>query len=75
MGWRIIIVKLRESKIDNLQFHWDHKAAQAFHLKQLDPEEEHDLERYFDWLEEIKPCRWELRQTKIFDKPFTLGSG
>jgi hypothetical protein len=67
-------VKSRENKIDNLQFPWDHKAAQTLRAKQTSVDPEPDLGRYFDWLAEIKSSREELRQVKIFKQPFTLGS-
>ncbi len=66
--------KSRKNKIDNLQFPWDHKAAQTLQAKQTRFNLELDLDGYFDWLAEIKPSRQELRQTKIFDQPFTLRS-
>ena len=68
------MVKSRGSKIDNLQFSWDHKAAQTLRAKQTRFNLELDLEWYFDWLAEIKPSRQELLQTKMFDQPFTLRS-
>ena len=69
------MVKSRENKIDNLQFPWDHQAAQTLRAKQTRFNLELNLERYFDWLAEIKPSRQELHQTKIFKQPFTLKSG
>jgi hypothetical protein len=66
------MVKSRENKIDNLQFPWDHKAAQTLGTNQTRLNLELDLEWYFDWLSEIKPSRQELHQTKIFNQPFTL---
>jgi hypothetical protein len=73
-GWRITTVKSRENKIDTLHFPWDHKAAQTFRIKQMGIDIEPDFERYLDWLEEIKPRQQELRQAKIFNKPFILES-
>jgi hypothetical protein len=67
-------VKSRENKIDNLQFSWDHKAAQTLRAKLTSFDLELDFGWYLDWLAEIKPSRQELRQIKIFNQPFTLGS-
>lgn len=68
------MMKSRRNKIDNLQFSWDHKAAQTLRTKQTRFNLELDLDGYFDWLAQIKPSRQELHQTKIFDRPFTLRS-
>lgn len=68
------MAKSWENKADNLQFPWDHKAEQTLRAKQIPINLELNLDRYFDWLAEIQPCRKELDQTKIFKQTFRLRS-
>lgn len=58
---------------DKLTFHWDRKASRNASTrgdKQSDYQK--DLNAYFDFLDEVKPHREELRETQVFIKPFTL---
>jgi hypothetical protein len=61
-----------ENLDEDLVFAWDPQAFRSYPTHKLAGDEKRDLAWYLDWLEEIKPERKELYQTKLFEKPFTL---
>ncbi len=68
--------QVHRTKIDQLTFHWDHKASRSSHKKRgihTDCDKKRNLDKYFDMLDELKPHKQELRHTKIYKEPFTLG--
>ena len=70
-------LQVNRTEIDKLTFHWDHKASRSSSAKRsihTDYNKKRTFEGYFDLLDEIKPNIGELRHTRMFEKPFTLGS-
>lgn len=60
-----------QAKIDKLVFRWDHRASRSLGKKD-DSHKQYSLDKYFDFLAEIKPHKQELKYTKVFTTPFTL---
>lgn len=63
------------TEIDELTFHWDQKVPPSSHTQRgmdTDSDEKRSLDKYFELLDEIKPHVPELRNTRVFEKPFTL---
>ena len=68
-------LQMKRIEIDNIIFHWDHKAPSSSNLRRnahSDHDKPRSLDEYFDLLDEVGPHMHELRHTKMFDKPFTL---
>jgi hypothetical protein len=65
-------VNSHEKNNDALLFYWDRNAGTTPEANQIGQDQKHDLQDYLEWLEEFKMDREELRQIKIFPKPFTL---
>ena len=66
---------MKSKKIDKIIFPWDHEASSSSNLRRntpYDPNEQRCLDDYFDFLDQIKPHMHELRNTKMYGKPFTL---
>jgi hypothetical protein len=60
--------------IDKLNFKWDRKASKSNKQKKMDLDDDkpRSLEKYFEFLSEIRPHQHELEDVRIFKKPFTL---
>ena len=77
MAWKGITMKsqVKRTKVDQITHRWDHKASPPSNSErkaQYDPDEKRSLEEYFALLDEIRPHLHELKNTKVYDKPFTL---
>ena len=57
-------------KNENLFFHWGPKSAK--NKFKTDKTYCNDLNKYFEFLEEVKPHKNELDQITVFERPFNL---
>jgi len=63
----------KRTAADKLTFHWDRKASRNASTRgDKQSNDQKDLTVYFDFLDEVKPHREELRQAQVFKKLFTL---
>jgi hypothetical protein len=72
MDWKPITIRSSDNSGDKIEFFWDSQAARNDQPEKSDSKKRLDLEWYLDWLEELKPSRKELYQTKLFNERFTL---